>query len=69
MRPHAAVQEAAVQRMMDRLKKRLRFLSPLSFQVQMPHDDWPAVFSELNATLQSLALCDTNTTGKDAPRA
>jgi transcription-repair coupling factor (superfamily II helicase) len=66
LRPNASVAEAAVQRMMDRLKKRLRFLSPLSFEIQMPHDDWPSIFSELNTTLQSLSLCDTNTLGKDA---
>jgi transcription-repair coupling factor (superfamily II helicase) len=53
---------------MDRLKKRLRFLSPLSFEIRMSHDDWPSVFAELNATLQSLSLCDTNSLGKDAKR-
>jgi transcription-repair coupling factor (superfamily II helicase) len=63
--PKAVIQEAAVHRMMDRLKNRLRFLGPLSFEVRMPHDDWPFVFAELNATLQSLSLCDTNSLGKD----
>ena len=66
LRPNAAIPEPAVQRLMDRLKKRLRFVSPLAFEIQMPHDDWPSIFAELNTTLQSLALCDTNTTGKDA---
>jgi transcription-repair coupling factor (superfamily II helicase) len=61
VRPQAALAEAAVHRMMDRLKKRLRFVTPLSFEIQMPHEDWPSIFSELNTTLQSLALCDTNT--------
>jgi len=46
---------------MDQLKKRLRFLSPISFEIQMRHGDWPALFSELNAILQSLDLCDTKT--------
>jgi transcription-repair coupling factor (superfamily II helicase) len=69
LRPNAAVPEAAVQRLMDRFKKRLRFLSPLSFELQMPHDDWGSIFSELNTTLQSLARCDTNTSGKDAQTA
>ncbi len=68
LRPHAAIPDNAVHRLMDRLKKRLRFLSPLSFEIQMPHEDWPSIFSELNSTLQSLGLCDTNTTGKDATR-
>jgi transcription-repair coupling factor (superfamily II helicase) len=64
--PKAAVSDKSINRLMDRLKKRLRFLSPLSFEIQMPGEDWPAMFSELNTTLQSLSLCDTNTTGKDA---
>lgn len=64
--PKATVSDKSVNRLMDRLKKRLRFLSPLSFQIQFPSEGWPAMFSELNTTLQSLSLCDTNTTGKDA---
>jgi transcription-repair coupling factor (superfamily II helicase) len=66
LRPNAAVPESAVHRLMDRFKKRLRFLSPLSFEIQMPHDDWDSIFAELNTTLQSLALCDTNTSGTNA---
>ncbi|MFO0705912.1 MAG: transcription-repair coupling factor [Nitrospira sp.] len=62
--PKASIPEAAVHRMMDRLKKRLRFLSPLSFEMKMPHEDWGSIFSELNTTLQSLGHCDTNTTVK-----
>lgn len=69
LRPNAAVPEAAVHRLMDRFKKRLRFLSPLSFELQTPHADWGSIFSELNTTLQSLARCDTNTSGKDAQTA
>ena len=68
-RPNVPVPETGVQRLMDRLKKRLTFLSPLSLQIQMPHDDWPSIFAELNTTLQSLVLCDTNTSGKDATHA
>ncbi|MBI3357355.1 MAG: hypothetical protein HY038_11405 [Nitrospirae bacterium] len=66
--PKAAIPDETVHRMMDQFKKRLRFLSPLSFEIQMPHKDWPSIFSELNAALQSLSLCDTNTIGKDATR-
>ena len=62
----AAIPEDAVHRLMDRLTKRLRFVSPLSFEIQMPHEDWPTIFSELNTTLQSLSLCGTNTFEKDA---
>ncbi len=52
----------AVQRLMDQYKKRIRFLSPLSFELQMPHQDWPSIFPELTATLQTLGVCDTNST-------
>jgi transcription-repair coupling factor (superfamily II helicase) len=55
------VAPAAMQRLMDRCKKRLRFISPLSFELQMPHQDWPSIFPELTATLQTLGVCDTNT--------
>lgn len=57
--PNAAIPEHAIHRLMDRLKKRLRFLSPLSFEIQLGDEDWPPLFSELNAILQSLDLCDT----------
>ena len=56
------VSQTAVQRLMDRHKGRIRFLSPLSFELQMPHQDWTFIFPELTATLQSLGVCDTNST-------
>ncbi|HEU4685691.1 MAG TPA: transcription-repair coupling factor [Nitrospira sp.] len=56
------VAPSSVQALMDRHKGRIRFVSPLSFELQMPHQDWPSVFQELTATLQSLDVCDTNTT-------
>ena len=52
----------AMQQLMDRHKKRIRFLSPLAFEIQMPHQDWTSIFPELTATLQSLGVCDTNRT-------
>jgi transcription-repair coupling factor (superfamily II helicase) len=61
--PKAKIPEAAVHRLMDQHKKRLRFLSPLSFELRMPHEDWAAIFQELNATLQTLQLCDTTKAG------
>lgn len=64
--PKAAIPENAIHRLMDQLKKRLRFLSPISFEIQLRHDDWPPLFSELNAILQSLDLCDTKTFEQDA---
>jgi transcription-repair coupling factor (superfamily II helicase) len=54
-----------MQQLIDRLKKRLRFVTPRSFEIRMPQPDWASVFSELNTTLQSLGLCDTNTSGRD----
>jgi transcription-repair coupling factor (superfamily II helicase) len=64
--PKAVIPETSVHRLMDQLKKRLRFPSPVSFEIQMRHGDWPAIFSELNAILQSLDLCDTKTIQKGA---
>ncbi|HSC57056.1 MAG TPA: transcription-repair coupling factor, partial [Nitrospira sp.] len=60
------VASTAIQRLMDQYKTRLRFLSPLSFELQMPHQDWSSIFPELTATLQSLGVCDTNSTAKRA---
>ena len=55
------VPQTAIQQLMDRYKTRIRFLSPLAFELQMPHQDWASIFPELTATLQSLGVCDTNT--------
>jgi transcription-repair coupling factor (superfamily II helicase) len=63
--PKATIPEGAVHRLMDQLKKRLRFLSPVSFEIHMRSEDWPSIFSELNLILQSLDLCDTKTTKED----
>jgi transcription-repair coupling factor (superfamily II helicase) len=56
------VAQTAIQRLMDRYTSRIRFLSPLAFELQMPHQDWASIFPELNATLQSLGVYDTNST-------
>jgi transcription-repair coupling factor (superfamily II helicase) len=56
------VSQTAVQGLLDRHKARIRFLSPLAFEFQMPHQDWTSIFPELTATLQSLGVCDTNST-------
>jgi transcription-repair coupling factor (superfamily II helicase) len=58
--PKAKVPETAIRRLMDQHKTRLTFLSPLSFRLGMPHEDWGLIFPQLNATLQTLLLCDTN---------
>jgi transcription-repair coupling factor (superfamily II helicase) len=62
--PKSPVAPTAIQRLMDQYKKRLRFLSPLAFELQIPHQDWPSIFPELTATLQSLGVCDTNSRTK-----
>ena len=58
---NSRVPQTAIQQLMDRYKTRIRFLSPLAFELQMPHQDWASIFPELTATLQSLGVCDTNT--------
>ena len=59
---NSKVAQTAIQHLMDRYKSRIRFLSPLAFELQIPHQDWPSIFPELTATLQSLGVCDTNST-------
>jgi transcription-repair coupling factor (superfamily II helicase) len=56
------VAQSAIQHLIDRYPSRIRFLSPLAFELQMPHQDWASIFPELTATLQSLGVCDTNST-------
>ncbi|TAJ22596.1 MAG: transcription-repair coupling factor, partial [Nitrospirae bacterium] len=57
--PKAQAPEAGMRRLMDRYQRRVRLLSPLSFELQLPQGDWPALFPELNAALQTLTVCDT----------
>jgi transcription-repair coupling factor (superfamily II helicase) len=68
LNPKATMPDRAVHRLMDQFQKRLRFLGPLSFEIRMPTEDWPAIFLELNSTLQSLDLCDTKTSEQDTTR-
>ena len=63
--PKAQVSDVAVRRLMDRYQKRLRFLSPLSFELQIPHQDWNSLFPELAVTLQTLGVCDTKRPTRD----
>ncbi|HEY6085586.1 MAG TPA: TRCF domain-containing protein, partial [Nitrospira sp.] len=58
------VDPAAIQLLMDQHKARIRFLSPLSFELQMPHQDWPSIFQTLTATLQTLGVCGTTSTAQ-----
>jgi transcription-repair coupling factor (superfamily II helicase) len=59
MGPKSSVPDRTMQALMDRLKKRLRFVSPRAFEIRIPDADWASSFSELNTTLQWLRLCDT----------
>jgi len=45
--------------LMDRYQRRLRLLSPQSFEVQMPAQEWQAMVPELTAVLQTLTVCGT----------
>ena len=65
-RPKAAMPRAGDAAPDGPIKDGMRFVSPLAFELQMPHQDWASIFPELTATLQSLGVCDTNTTAKDA---
>ena len=57
--PKAGVPEDGMRRFMDRYQRRLRLLSPLSFELHTPQADWPSLFPELTAALQTLVFCDT----------
>lgn len=59
LQPKAVPAERAVQTLMDRYARRLRFLSPTSVEIQMATGDWSGLFQELSAALQTLQLCDT----------
>ncbi|HZS10663.1 MAG TPA: transcription-repair coupling factor, partial [Nitrospirales bacterium] len=52
--PKAKVPESGMRKIMDRYQRRFRLLSPLSFELQMPQPEWPAIAPELTATLQML---------------
>ncbi|MEW6543966.1 MAG: transcription-repair coupling factor [Nitrospirota bacterium] len=60
--PQAPVPEAGIRRLMDRYQRRLRLLSPRSFELQSRDGDWLALFPELSAALQTLTVCDTKNT-------
>jgi transcription-repair coupling factor (superfamily II helicase) len=57
--PKTHMPEAGMRKLMDRYPRRLKLLSPLSFELQMTTSDWPAVAPELTTALQTLAFCDT----------
>ncbi len=57
--PKAQVPEEGMRRLLDRYHHRLRVLSPLSFELHQLQPDWPTLFPELTAALQTLVFCDT----------
>ena len=52
--PNTKLPEAGIRKLMDRYQRRLRLLSPLSFELQMPEQEWSARFPELTTALQTL---------------
>jgi transcription-repair coupling factor (superfamily II helicase) len=57
--PKAPLPEAGIRRLMDRYQRRVRLLTPLSFELTIPRGEWSAVFPELTTALQSLTVCGT----------
>ncbi|MGH7166428.1 MAG: TRCF domain-containing protein, partial [Nitrospiraceae bacterium] len=57
--PKARMPEAGIRQLMDRYQHRLRLLSPQSFEVQMPAQEWQTLVPELTAVLQTLTVCGT----------
>lgn len=57
--PKAVPPERAMQVLIDRYQRRLRFPTPTAVEIQMPTADWGALFPELTGSLQTLQLCDT----------
>ncbi len=57
--PKARVPEEGMRRLLDRYPRRLHILSPLSFELHQPQSDWPSLFQELTAALQTLVVYGT----------
>jgi transcription-repair coupling factor (superfamily II helicase) len=57
--PKAKLPEVGMRKVMDRFQRRLRLLSPLSFELNLRSPDWTDIAPELTAALQTLAFCDT----------
>ena len=50
----AKLPEEGIQWLLDRCTGQIQFLSPLSFEREMPSDDWEVLYPELNTILQGL---------------
>ncbi len=59
--PKSRVSDQAMHQLMNRYKKRVSILSPLAFELQIPQPEWPFVFQELTAILQSMEGYDAKT--------
>src|SRR5438094_569010 len=57
--PNTKLPEAGIRKLMDRYQRRLRLLSPMSFELQLGGAEWSRVAPELTAALQTLLVCDT----------
>jgi transcription-repair coupling factor (superfamily II helicase) len=62
----APLPETGIRALMDQYQRRLKLLSPLSFELAIPRGDWSIIFAELTAALQTLTVCGTNS-GRSSP--
>jgi transcription-repair coupling factor (superfamily II helicase) len=65
--PKGKLPEVGMRKLMDRYQRRLRMLSPLSFELHLRSADWPSVAPELTTALQTLAFCDTKQSASASP--
>ena len=55
----AKLPERGIQWLLDRCQERIHFISPRSFEVNTPQDDWHTLYAELNSVLQGLNQFET----------
>lgn len=58
----AKLPDEGIQWLLDRCHHRLRFLSPRSFEIDVPQEEWSGLYTELNTILQGLT--QAGATGK-----
>ena len=56
----AKLPERGIQWLLDRCQERIQFISPRSFEVNTPQEDWPSLYAELNSILQGLNQFETH---------
>jgi transcription-repair coupling factor (superfamily II helicase) len=65
--PKVELPEPGIRALMDHYQRRLRLLSPLSFELHVPGSGWPALFAELAAVLHALLFYDTKGPAVERP--